>query len=33
MAPASEALEHVDMAPLGELDANDLERMLRSMEE
>ena len=30
---ASEALEHVDMAPLTDLDASALERMLRSMEE
>jgi hypothetical protein len=31
--PAAEALDHVDMAPLGALNAGDLERMLRSMEE
>ena len=31
--PATAALEHVEMAPLSNLDANDLERMLRSMEE
>ena len=31
--PATEALDHVEMAPLSDLDANDLERMLRSMEE
>jgi len=31
--PSSEALEHVDMAPLTDLDASALERMLRSMEE
>jgi len=31
--PATEALGHVEGAPLGELSATDLERMLRSMEE
>lgn len=31
--PASGSLEHVDKSPLTELDANALERMLRTMEE
>jgi hypothetical protein len=31
--PAAESLDHVDMAPLSALNAGDLERMLRSMEE
>lgn len=31
--PASEALDHVEMVPLGDLTSSDLERVLRSMEE
>jgi hypothetical protein len=31
--PATEALDHVELAPFGDLDANDLERVLRSMED
>jgi hypothetical protein len=31
--PATDALDHVEMAPLADLTASDLERMLRSMEE
>lgn len=33
MPPASDALDHVEMAPLTDLSASDLERMLRSMED
>lgn len=31
--PATEALDHVEMAPLGDLSTTDLERMLQGMEE
>ncbi len=33
MPPAIRALDHVEMAPLSDLNATDLERVLRSMEE